>query len=458
MTRILIDAGHGGSTRAGNSSAFGSRGTAGTLEKDVTLDIARHGVARLGGAAALTRTGDVNLSLGARASQAARDGADVFVSIHANYGSPEMSGPETWVHPEADASSHELAGGIQRALDRLSGRYGGSAESRRGMMAVLSPQVLGRRTSACLVEVDYLSNPRSEQRLGDPRQRARIGEVIAEAIREHVAVRRPYAHAATTPAEAAADAFAARTTGSVWHGSLTRAAVASRLRHLVGHPDACDQGALNLCGPAAFFHLWLQRDPVSVVAYAQSLFETGRGPIGTLTIEPGGDLKGQDYGALASAHAPFTPPADWMMLSALRDWENDFADFEGTPSEDVAGITTPAEIKKWMDATGIWRSVDDEGNWVFTKGLAHALALRPGGSTDIIVLINANIISSATGGRKKSILDSFPNHFIQLLSPITRSGSDVTFTYWTWGNAPATVTLNATTFDNNYYGSITGHI
>jgi len=190
MARIIIDAGHGGSARSGNSSAYGSRGPSGLLEKDVTLDIARQVVARLGGDAALTRTGDSNLSLGARAAHASRDGADVFVSIHANSGPPEMSGPETWVHPDAGAGSHRLAGGIQRALERLAGRYGGSAEGRRGPMAVLSPGAIGRRTAACLVEVDYLSNPRGEQRLGNPGERAAIGAAIAGAIREHVEAHR----------------------------------------------------------------------------------------------------------------------------------------------------------------------------------------------------------------------------------------------------------------------------
>src|SRR5215207_4039398 len=54
--RIIIDAGHGGSEPAGNSSAYGGRGQRGVVEKDVTLDIAKHVVARLGGAAALTRS------------------------------------------------------------------------------------------------------------------------------------------------------------------------------------------------------------------------------------------------------------------------------------------------------------------------------------------------------------------------------------------------------------------
>lgn len=186
MTRVIIDAGHGGTRRIGNSSAFGGQAASGLLEKDVTLDIARAVVGRLGAAASLTRATDSNLSLGARAAQASHDGAEVFVSIHANSGSPEDAGAETWVHPDAGAGSHSLAAGVQRALDRLGGRYGGAAEPRTGQMAVLSPSVIGRRTDACLVEVDYLSNPRSAARLGDPRERAAIGAAIADAIGDHL--------------------------------------------------------------------------------------------------------------------------------------------------------------------------------------------------------------------------------------------------------------------------------
>jgi N-acetylmuramoyl-L-alanine amidase len=185
MARIIIDAGHGGSERAGNSSAYGARGASGVVEKDVTLDIAKQVIARLGGAAALTRTGDRNLTLGARAAKAQQ--ADVFVSIHANYGAPEQSGPEVYVHPEAGRGSRALAGQIAVALDRLSGRYGGSADERRGAMAVLNPGAIGARTAACLVEVDYLSNPRGERRLGDPGERAAIGAAIAGAIQQHLA-------------------------------------------------------------------------------------------------------------------------------------------------------------------------------------------------------------------------------------------------------------------------------
>ena len=184
--RVLIDPGHGGCDDVGRSSAFGGRGAQGTLEKEVTLDVARRVAARLGGDAQLTRTGDQNLPLHARAQQAARAGADVFVSIHADSGRADGQGGETWVHPEAGADSRALALGIQRSLDRLGGRYGGSGSTLEGRMAVLSPAMLGARASACLVEIDNLSSARGEQRLRDPGYRHAVGDAIAGAIRAHL--------------------------------------------------------------------------------------------------------------------------------------------------------------------------------------------------------------------------------------------------------------------------------
>ena len=56
MHRIVLDPGHGGAEPAGKSTPFGVRGPGGTLEKDLTLAIARQVATRLGSQAVLTRT------------------------------------------------------------------------------------------------------------------------------------------------------------------------------------------------------------------------------------------------------------------------------------------------------------------------------------------------------------------------------------------------------------------
>jgi hypothetical protein len=147
-----------------------------------------------------------------------------------------------------------------------------------------------------------------------------------------------------------------------------------------------------------------------------------------------------------------------MCLSALRDSENATADFEGDPDESFAGITTPGELADWMKASGMYNKVTDDGNWIASKGIVHATALKPAANRDIVMLINANILGSAPTGKKK-LLDTFPNHYIQLLSPVTvTSAGNVEFDYWTWGLPPKHASVKLADFKDNYYGAVTGEV
>jgi N-acetylmuramoyl-L-alanine amidase len=78
---IVVDPGHGGAEE-------GARGPDGTLEKDVTLSVARRLKmaleARLGVRVLLTRDGDETVGLDERAAVANNNKADLFVSLHAN--------------------------------------------------------------------------------------------------------------------------------------------------------------------------------------------------------------------------------------------------------------------------------------------------------------------------------------------------------------------------------------
>jgi hypothetical protein len=163
MGRIIIDCGHGGQVQNGGSSASGVVGRGGLAEKDVTFDLGSRVAALLGGAI-LTRGRDNNPSLAQRASLAARHRATALVSLHANEGPPGARGSETWIHTRADDASHRL--GV------LSGD-----------LALLTPERLPDGTAACLVEVDYLSDPHGERRLRDPRERDALARAIADGIR-----------------------------------------------------------------------------------------------------------------------------------------------------------------------------------------------------------------------------------------------------------------------------------
>lgn len=80
VTKIVLDPGHGGKDP-------GAVGTLGTREKEIVLDIARRVKAHLtreGYEVFLTRESDEYISLAERAEKAAKSGADLFISIHAN--------------------------------------------------------------------------------------------------------------------------------------------------------------------------------------------------------------------------------------------------------------------------------------------------------------------------------------------------------------------------------------
>ena len=504
MTRVIIDAGHGGSARAGNSSAFGSRGPGGTLEKEVTLDIARHVVARLGPGAALTRVSDTNLTLGARAQLAAQRDADVFVSIHANSGPPEAAGPETFVHPDAGAASHRLAGRVQRALDRLHGRFGGVAEPRNGALAVLSPRALGPRTSACLVEVDYLSNPRAEARLRNPQERAAIGAAIASAIQDHVRGRALDASEFDDADQLGADLVNARRTDTRavstkdaaraiiaeldgWTGtspwSLDQAQVASRLRDLIADPTLYAQASTPLCGPASFYSIWTLRDPAAFARHAVDLYKTGRAQIGAYGVTPSRALLSQSYAA-AVARAAQTKPypsvvppmADWMLMGAIRNTEDDIFVWDGSEvGNTLSGITFPQEIERWLSATGVYRRVDNrigtEATALTSKGWNAAAELAPRQGTDIICLIQAGAYVGLNTGSTP-----FPNHYVILTGQVRQNTAQsspdgsplrvtvvpgdvplnaVSFPCWSFGSyRPSCYVATMDNFVSNFYGAI----
>jgi len=90
---IVLDPGHGGTTKIGGSSANNATSVSGVPEKQITLEIAklvRESVqkrAAEGGhdvKIVMTRETDTNLSLSDRAKVAGANNADLLLSIHCN--------------------------------------------------------------------------------------------------------------------------------------------------------------------------------------------------------------------------------------------------------------------------------------------------------------------------------------------------------------------------------------
>jgi N-acetylmuramoyl-L-alanine amidase len=219
LRTIVIDPGHGG-------EEAGARGGRGTLEKDVTLAIARRLRAlvesRLGLRVFMTREDDRLVSLDERSAYANSQKADAFISIHANAGvSPAMKGAEVYflsfegdgealgMSESSDAVLPTLGGGT-RSLDLIlwdtaQARYlqqsstlanfVGQALQSRVQMSPRSVQqapfrvLVGANMPAVLVEVGYLSNPEQEQQLASGNYQDQVAQALFDAIvkfREHV--------------------------------------------------------------------------------------------------------------------------------------------------------------------------------------------------------------------------------------------------------------------------------
>ena len=210
---IVIDPGHGGDDT-------GVRGGRGTLEKEVTLTIARRLKAmiesRLGLRVFMTREDDRAMSLDERTAYANSQKADLFLSVHANAAvRPAMEGAEIYYLglDAANAAARRLAessgdvlpalGGGTRSIDLILWE---SAQSRfveqSSMLAALveealrprvkmSPRAIqaapfrvlvGANMPAVLVEVGYLTNAGQESALASGAFQDQIAQAMFDAI------------------------------------------------------------------------------------------------------------------------------------------------------------------------------------------------------------------------------------------------------------------------------------
>ena len=188
MLTIVIDPGHGGLAKVGGSSPNNATGPAGTLEKNVTLNIARALKSALPQSVELilTRDTDTNLGLADRAAIARNSRADIFISIHLNgWHSPNVQGTECFHYPGTNASSQTLAGLVQSETVKVTGLRDRGVKTER--LGVLNPTRHNRATASCLLEVSFLTDPTEEARLNDQTYIKQLGGAIAQACKAFIA-------------------------------------------------------------------------------------------------------------------------------------------------------------------------------------------------------------------------------------------------------------------------------
>ncbi len=213
LRTVVIDPGHGG-------EELGTQGANGTLEKDVTLSVARRLrtliESRLGAKVFLTREDDRTLSLDDRSAFANNHQADVFLSIHANSAvRPALKGAEVYflTVERADAEARKRAGDQATTLPALGGgsreidlilwetaqaRYleqsaalAGFVEQALAARVEMSPRavqqapfrvLVGANMPAALVEIGYLSNAEQETQLANGTYQDQVAQALLDAL------------------------------------------------------------------------------------------------------------------------------------------------------------------------------------------------------------------------------------------------------------------------------------
>lgn len=172
--RVILDAGHGGNDPGAISAT-------GRFEKDATLPIASMVFERLQSEKliqpAMIRDDDTYISPVGRAAAANKQGADLFISIHANTASSSsVKGTETYYWRE---DSLEFANVIHEALLQTFGSADRKVKKERFVV------VKDTTMPAVLLELGFLTNKEDEAKLYDEQMQQRIADAIVAAIKKH---------------------------------------------------------------------------------------------------------------------------------------------------------------------------------------------------------------------------------------------------------------------------------
>lgn len=188
LPRVVLDPGHGGRDP-------GAVGPTGLREKDVVLAVGRLVRDRLAPAVQvrLTRDGDVNPALSARAEVANAWRAQALISIHCNAAANRQAhGFEAFTTPGQDRSD----GLAERMIEAVAQAFP-ALRIRRDMTDGDSDKearftVLARaRVPAVLVELAFLSNPAEEQLLASVDFQRRMASALAAGVARFLGVQLP---------------------------------------------------------------------------------------------------------------------------------------------------------------------------------------------------------------------------------------------------------------------------
>ena len=265
--------------------------------------------------------------------------------------------------------------------------------------------------------------------------------------------------------------FAADSSTGQAFTNISKADFVAGLRSRINNPQAIDQGALNACGPAAAAYLIAADNPVLFAEFAIELYTTGKGSLGSMTVDPYDGLLTRAPGDSEWGNYTQNNVLDFIILASMRSDKSPFFSQFEDPSNQLAGITLPGTVKEWLNASGTYSDVTDDTS-LFGKSFDHfqnTLVPKHTNGHKVVMLIGADMISISRGnaaskkGIKKEDLKkgkmgdkaqtSMPNHYVTFEGNFSVSGDNVSFKIWTWGSTEQ-ITISKTDFAKLYYGGV----
>lgn len=182
MVKIVLDAGHGGQDS-------GAVGVGGLMEKNVCLDLAHRVNEKLGQfegvSVTLTRAKDVYPSLQERAEIANNAGADLFLSLHNNSGPESAGGFESYASANCSSTTRKYQEILHKAVYAYLAKFGIKDRGMKNDTQGAHSRIYVLRATkmpAILLENLFITNPKENQLLRDPKFLDGLAEAIAGGI------------------------------------------------------------------------------------------------------------------------------------------------------------------------------------------------------------------------------------------------------------------------------------
>jgi hypothetical protein len=215
----------------------------------------------------------------------------------------------------------------------------------------------------------------------------------------------------------------------------------------IAKPSLLRQSDASLCGPTSLLFSILQDQQIQYARYAIDMYEKAHAHIGRIWVKPSPGI---------FRYVPRQiDPVDWLTMASLRDSENWFFDYDNAKKE-FAGITLPGELADWFRKAG-YSDVKADANLVRRQRGTDAMdeASRLFSSNyRVCLFISANMIDASDQTKSANL----PDHWVVLQSPIDRTGGNVKFTIFTWGDGsyqvPKGGPLSVDDFLLNFYGYV----